>query len=192
MKYFLTCFLALFISSAADAATLYRWVDKEGKVHYGDRPASDAVKAERRKISSEEAGDEEDLPYSVRKAKEDFPVTLYFSANCQDLCNQATTYLTKRGIPYTEKNIASKQEADELKRQEGIAGIPSLKIGNTVLNGFAEVQWGNELDLAGYPKTAPYGMRLKKKESQQAAPVQPEDSTATENQQPAASAENPQ
>ena len=32
-----------------------------------------------------------------------------------------------------------------------------LTVGKTLLSGFEAGQWNSELDIAGYPKTAPYG-----------------------------------
>ena len=98
------CLLAI-MTSHAQAESLYRWVDKDGKVHYGDRPAEDAVGAQQKKFGAPVSAGDDDLPYSVRKAKQDFPVTLYVSANCGDLCVQARSFLNKRGVPFTEKNI---------------------------------------------------------------------------------------
>ena len=103
---------AVAAAGSAQADSLYRWVDKDGKVHYGDRPAEDAVKAEQKRFAgpSAAAGDD-DLPYSVRKAKQDFPVTLYVSQNCGDLCVQARSLLNKRGIPFAEKNLADERRS---------------------------------------------------------------------------------
>ena len=67
--------------------------------------------------------------------------------------------LSKRGVPFKEKNVASKEEQDALKAKTGVNNVPVLMVGKSVLNGFESGQWNSELDLAGYPKTAPYGAR---------------------------------
>lgn len=172
--------LIFLIVPVSRADTLYRWVDKEGKVHYGDRPAEDAVRTEKKRFSDAEPQDEEELPYSVRKAKQDFPVTLYLSFVCASNCKKAVEYLDKRGIPYTERKFSTQDEAEAARKQYGVKMIPSLQVGKTLLSGFLESQWGNELDLAGYPKSPLPGMKLRKK---QAEPAQPD---AAQNEQPSA------
>jgi glutaredoxin len=149
--------LCIIIAASANAESLYRWVDKDGKVHYGDRPAEDAVKAEQKRFSA--TGGDVDLPYNVRKARQDFPVTLYVSQKCGDYCVQARTFLNKRGIPFSEKNLSTQEDLDAFKTQFGGNSVPSLTVGKTLLSGYEAGQWNNELDIAGYPNTPFYGFR---------------------------------
>jgi glutaredoxin len=152
--------LVLLVSiGSAQADTLYRWQDKEGKVHYGDRPAADAVDAESKRFAAPATAGEGDLPYSVRKAMQDFPVTLYVTPSCGDYCVQARAFLNKRGVPFSEKNVASKEEIEEFKRITSGEAVPTLIVGKSILKGYESGQWNAELDMAGYPKSAPYGMK---------------------------------
>ena len=157
----LVIFGAMICIAYGHADTLFRWTDKDGKVHYGDKPEQGAIKAVPKKFSAGAELSDEDLPYSVRKAKQDFPVSLYVSDNCADLCVQARAVLSKRGIPYSEKNVASKEDIEAFKSKTGGTGIPTLMIGKSVLRGFESGQWNNELDLVGYPKYPTYGIRPK-------------------------------
>ena len=160
MKFLFLAFCLLTVAfTNAQADSLFRWADRDGKVHYGDRPAEDAIGAEQKKFGSAPAAGDDELSYGVRKAKQDFPVTLYSAANCGDICVQARSLLNKRGVPYVEKNLASKEDAEAFKKLTGGDGIPALTVGKTLLNGFEAGQWNSELDIAGYPKTAPYGSR---------------------------------
>lgn len=152
------CLLAA-LTTYAQADSLYRWLDKDGKVHYGNRPAEDAIGAEQKKFAAPAAAGDGDLSYSVRKAKQDFPVTLYVAPNCGDVCVQARSLLNKRGIPFVEKNLVSKEDIDAFKAKTGGNSVPVLEVGKSVLSSFEEAQWQGELDIAGYPKTAPYGSR---------------------------------
>jgi glutaredoxin len=155
------CFL-IAASGNVHGAGLYKWVDKNGKVHYGDQPAEDAIKPEHKKFSSDVTTSDDDLSYSTRKAKSEFPVTLYVAANCGDLCNQARSMLNKRGIPFAEKNLQTNEDITTFKTKYGGNSTPSLTVGKTLLSGFEATQWNSELDTAGYPKIAPYGVRPKK------------------------------
>lgn len=143
----------------AQAAELYRWVDDSGKVHYGDAQARDAARnvaeSDTVKFSTKPASNDE-LPYETRQAKEKFPVTLYVSDNCGAPCTDARALLNKRGIPYTEKTLNTKTAIDEFRKLSGSDDAPTLAVGNTYLKGYRADVWQNELDVAGYPKTAPY------------------------------------
>jgi hypothetical protein len=148
-------FLFLVAASAAHAET-YRWVDAEGKVHYSDRPPpASAKQVERRKSTAAKPGaDEGQLPYVLQQAVKNFPVTLYIT-NCGDGCDRARKLLSKRGIPYTEKDAADAETQEEMKKLIGAnLEVPILKVGRTVVRGIEEGQWNNALDAAGYPQTA--------------------------------------
>jgi glutaredoxin len=86
-------------------------------------------------------------------------VTLYVAENCTALCAQARSLLNKRGIPFVEKNLRTKDDAEAYKKLTGGNSVPALTIGKTLLSGFEAGQWNSALDLAGYPKTAPFGSR---------------------------------
>jgi glutaredoxin len=100
------------------------------------------------------------MPYATRQAAEKFPVTLYTAANCVDACKQARDLLNGRGVPFSEKMLNSEQEIAELsKRLGGEAATPSIFVGQQSFKGFESGAWNNLLDLAGYPKSAPYGAK---------------------------------
>ena len=67
--------------------------------------------------------------------------------------------LNSRGVPFTEKMVQKQEEFDELKQLVGDAYVPTLKVGKQSFRGFETGAYNNLLDLAGYPKTAPYGSK---------------------------------
>lgn len=167
MKLLIGTICLVLVAASAQADSILRWKDKEGKVHYGDRPAEDATAVEQRKFGGTPASGDDDLSYGIRKAKQDFPVTLYVAPNCGEYCVQARALLNKRGIPFAEKNLVTKEEIDAFKAKTGGNSIPALTVGKSFLGGFEAGQWNSELDIAGYPKIAQYGARPK----QPVAPV---------------------
>ena len=138
-------------------ADTFRWVDDAGKVHYGDVPAEAAKQIEAKKFGGSTSADDAGLPYETRLARKKFPVTLYLTDNCGSPCLQARDFLNKRGIPYTENKLSTKEDIDAFISKSGSDSVPTLLVGSTTwLKNFEAGQWGSELDNAGYPKTAPY------------------------------------
>ncbi len=165
------------LSLPVQAADLYRWVDSRGVVHYSDMPSPEAEKIDSRKFSDQVAPGEE-LPYGTRIAKQNFPVTLYTGNGCGDACDRARSTLTKRGIPYAEKMLRTKDEIDAFKQLTGSEIVPTLAVGTTVLKGFQSEQWHGELDIAGYPKTATYRQRIAPPPPAPSTPPAPQSPTA--------------
>ena len=94
---------ALISAIPAQAAQLYRWVDDKGRVEWRDTPPpATAKKVEKRTVSGSSI-ETSTLPYSVQQAVRNFPVTLYVS-NCGEGCDKARAHLTRRGVPFTQKN----------------------------------------------------------------------------------------
>jgi hypothetical protein len=118
----LTFALALAAGSAA-AGNLYKWTDKDGNVHYTDQlPPPDAKVLERKKFSDTPA-DAPSSSYALQQAIKNFPVTLYNADSC-DACTKASTFLTQRGVPFTEKNARDPAVAQELKALTGKTRSP--------------------------------------------------------------------
>ena len=164
MPFVRQCFLlvtTLLISSLSTAqTTTYRWVDPTtGQTVFSDQPPPPGAKQVVTK-TVEDRSDEPQLPYATRQAVEKFPVTFYSAANCVEACNKARALLNGRGIPFSEKMLKSEEETAELARILGReALVPSLTVGQQNYKGFESNAWNNLLDLAGYPKSAPYGAK---------------------------------
>lgn len=146
--------LALLAAGLAQAQSAYRWVDKEGKVHYGDRPPQTARDVEERKYSAPAA--DRQASYAMRQAMENFPVTLYVTPDCAAACKEGRDYLNKRGIPFSEKSVTTNDEIATLREQLGGGDVvvPVLQVGEKNRKGFLESAWAGLLDAAGYPQAA--------------------------------------
>ena len=153
--------LCLSLATTAWAAEMYRWVDKDGKVHYTDSPPpASARKVEEKNLGGNSSVSGGDLPYATRVAAKNFPVTLFVS-NCGEPCTQAKQHLAKRGIPYTPKNPASNEaDAEALRKLVGSPQVPVLVVGkSSPLKGYDANAWDAALDAAGYPRSKPYGYK---------------------------------
>jgi len=141
------------------AGELYRWVGEDGRVHYSDTLPADSTKVERKKFGRN-VEINQDISYEARRAQQNFPVTLYVGESCVTPCELARELLRKRGVPYDEKLLKTKDDIDEFQKMSGSSDSPTLAVGKTYLGGFIESKWNNELDVAGYPKTATYRQKI--------------------------------
>ena len=148
--------LVLALSTMANAQEIFRWVDKDGKVHYGDiLPPPAEVKNVQTKKLSERVIEQQAVPYDVLTAMKNNPVTLYAN-NCGEACTDARALLAKRGIPFADKNPASDPEAAAaLKALVGALQVPTIAIGASNLQGFEQGSWNAALTAAGYPSFNP-------------------------------------
>jgi glutaredoxin len=145
---------SLLVFFLAAEAQLYRWTDESGNVHYTDTSPPANAKNVQKKASARVAGAEAaQRPYALQQAVKNFPVTLYTSKECGDPCKKGIDHLNKRGVPFTEKNVAKQDEIDELTKLAGAPRVPVMVVGVTVLKDFEEQGWSEALDTAGYPKT---------------------------------------
>lgn len=145
---------AALLLAAIPAAAQYRWIDRDGGVHYGDRPPADA-RSLARVGSDAPAGDPAaGLPYAVRRAMTQHPVALYAKSGACAPCDMARAFLRKRGVPYTEWLVDSADDNAEMKRRFGADSVPVLTVGRTSHTGFLEPAWAGALDLAEYPAQA--------------------------------------
>jgi glutaredoxin len=147
--------LAVFVSGV-EAQSLYRWVDKDGKVHYSDQPPPKEIKKVDQPRLGKSSIETSDLPYDAKKAAQDYPVRLYTTADCAAECKAARDYLAKRGIPFSEQSLATPADGEAFKKlfNTDQVQIPAITVGNRQQIGFAEDGWAGLLDAAGYPRTA--------------------------------------
>ena len=157
MRIYTVCLLSLaLLATGADAQNLYRWVDKNGKVHYSDQPPPKEIK----KVDQPRLGtstiETSGLPYGAQQAARDFPVTLFTSSDCKAECDTARAFLRKRGIPFSESAVATSDDTAAFKKRFGSDNVflPSMTVGSQNQQGFEEGAWNSLLDGAGYPRTA--------------------------------------
>jgi glutaredoxin len=140
--------LSFALVAGAQAAKLYKWVDKDGNVTYQSTPPPD------------HPAEEKDFNTGPSAATDTAPrpaVVLYIAPKCS-ACDLARAYLDKRKVPYTLKNADSDLAVqEELKNKSGGLSVPTIIVGDKVMRGYVESLLEGELDAAGYPKTEAAG-----------------------------------
>lgn len=140
-------------AGSAGAAKVYQWTDEQGRVQYSDRPPPNDTPVQEKRVFS---GSPDPTPgFALRRATEDFPVTLYTSADCGEFCDNARMFLKARSIPFTETVLGTE---DDMKAFEAVFGsapeVPAITVGRQQLKGYSAGRWNTLLDQAGYPATA--------------------------------------
>ena len=144
---------------AAAQTNVYRWTDKDGKVHFGDTPPPDDAKNVTQKRMGDSGLDASALPYETQVAMKRNPVTVYVAEGCAP-CDSARELLSRRGVPYTERNAqGNREEAEAVKKLTGATEVPVLLVGNRSVKGWDESAWSAALDAAGYPRSMLPGRR---------------------------------
>ena len=148
--------LSLALGSTANAQSVYRWVDADGRVQYSDTPPPTGTKGVQEKNVSGSSIQNNELSLVAQDAQKKNPVTIYVS-ECGESCDAAKAYLSKRGIPHTVVDPTRTIELNKkFKDETGGTVVPVIKIGEKRLSGWSESAWSGALDAAGYPKTPPF------------------------------------
>jgi glutaredoxin len=163
-----TAVLLFTAACTASAQPLYRWTDDKGRVHITDTPPPASARNIQQKSPGASGTNEAQQPFEVRQAMQNFPVTLYTAPACKEACAMARTHLNRRGVPFTEIQVADDASREELKKVSGGEDVPTLLVGRSVHRGYAQDQYEGLLDSARYPRSGLLTPRA------QAAPPLPE------------------
>jgi glutaredoxin len=166
---------ALLLAIGVDASgQAYKWVDRDGRVHYTQTPPPPDAKGVQRKNFRSGPTEAADLPYATRLASTNFPVTIYTSPDCGNPCDRARALLVRRAVPFREVSVVTQKDAEELKNVSGRSDLPTLVVGTRVHVGFQEGTYNGMLEDAGYPSSvAPLPIEaLRKTDSDAKAPPQ--------------------
>ena len=140
------------LATAAQAQQVYRIVGADGKVTFSDKPPPVTSNTKITAGTSVSGGGmaSSALPFELRQVASKYPVTLYTGDNCGP-CASARIMLMARGVPFTEKSVITVDDAQALQRISGDSALPFATIGGQQLKGFADSEWTQFLNAAGYP-----------------------------------------
>lgn len=155
MRPLLVAAAVIAIACASAAAQTYRWVDKDGGVHYTQTPPPADAKNVQKKNLAGSVAESSSLPYASQQAARNFPVTLYTSPDCGEPCDQARAVLVSRTVPFREVSAVDTKSIDEMKKLSGKTQLPTLLVGSQAQSGFRKDIYENLLDLSGYPGSGP-------------------------------------
>lgn len=145
--------LAICYPTTTLAVKLYKWVDDKDNISYQDTLPPAGRKYEEKSFSDEGArtGDT-NAEIALSRAIQENPVTLYLADNCAS-CDLVSRLLETNYIPYDSIQVDTDSVAQQaLIELIGSIRVPTLTIGDEVLNGSNRTMIENALTRNGYPK----------------------------------------
>lgn len=133
----------LLLAQPAEAKKLYKWVDKNGKISYQDKPPPTNAK-----ILEESELKASPAPSSNQDNQE--PIIVYVSAGC-DPCDEVVRYLNQLKVPHIERALQDDREAQQrlLDEYESLS-VPTLFIGDSIMPSPSTDKIKTALRSAGY------------------------------------------
>jgi glutaredoxin len=125
--------LGLALSAAAFAEDIHKWVDKDGNVHFGDRPPENVrtqvitVKPNVYTTTSVE---------SLNASMQASETIVMYSASWCGFCKKARNHFQSKNIPFLEYDVeTSAKGRDDFVRLRANS-VPVILVGKKRLNGF--------------------------------------------------------
>ncbi len=112
------------------ASGVSKWVDQNGKVHYGERPPENATVQDVDAAISV-VGNEGNAKPSV---------VLYSTAWC-GYCRKARAFLQRNNIPFREVDIEKSEQGNRRYKAMGGRGVPLLVVGKETVQGFNQAKY---------------------------------------------------
>ena len=151
----LIAFLTLVVAGAAEGQ-VYKWTDKYGKVHYGDRPPADS-KADQVKVPVQSFGGPAEVDYvsilrrpiksDARQTRAD--VIIYSAAWCGP-CKSAKAWMASQNISFTDYDVETSEQGKKDFAALGGRGVPMILVGEQRMTGFSAGGLTAMLKKAGY------------------------------------------
>ncbi len=126
-------------------AEIHKWMDEDGKIHYGDRPP-ESGEIEQLEISVEsfssvevrnlDEGDIAVLGDTQVQQGEAKKVVMYSTENC-GYCKKAKAYFNASKISFTERDINKSAAAKRQWKNLNGTGVPLILVGERKMRGFS-------------------------------------------------------
>ncbi len=132
-------FSTALLYAGSTSAELYKWVDAEGKVHYGDQPPQNAsLKDISNNISSFTSVAVEGFkfdPNLITTRTANKKVVMYSTEWC-GYCKQAARHFRQNNIAFVEHDIEKSSNAANDFKKLGGRGVPLILVGKKKMSGF--------------------------------------------------------
>jgi len=122
----------LFAVITSASGEIYKWVDDQGKLHFGDnKPQKTSAEEVTLKTNTYTSVPYEEVSYDSGER-----VVIYTTPRCT-YCKKAKQYFSSYNISYTEYDITTDINANKRFREMGGRGVPVILVGKKRMNGFS-------------------------------------------------------
>lgn len=123
---------------AGVSAEIYKWLDEQGRVHFGDRPPAEKKQEPvQLEINTYSAPEIVYTSPELQKKKNRVPKVVMYGAQWCGICKQARAYFKKNKIRYKEYDIDKSEEGRTQYRKLNGRGVPIILVGKSRMNGFS-------------------------------------------------------
>ena len=135
--------LLIFIVCTGSAGEIYKWVDEQGHIHYGDKPPQnrevERVDAEINSISTPEvsASDFLEAREKNRKKSVSAPAVVMYSTTWCGVCKKARRFFQANNIPFSEYDVEHSERGRADYEYVGRGGVPIIFVGSKMMRGFS-------------------------------------------------------
>ena len=139
MKIYLLSVALLFLLTFQAHGEIYKWVDENGNVHYGEElPENVQPLNMKGNLNTLEKQSYDFLPAPRPRASAaaNNRVVMYSTSWCP-YCSKARKYFKSRGIAFTEYDIEKNSSAEKKYKSLGGRGVPLILVGDKQLQGFS-------------------------------------------------------
>ena len=144
-RFLLYTLLICFFFAHSSNAGIYKWVDKDGGIHYSQQKPVD-ISVEEMHIKSyknvviedvqEKTNSKTYTANKIQSIKRPKKVVMYSAEWC-GICKKAKKYFKKNNIRYTNYDIDKNKSAKARYKKMGAKGVPVIFIGKRRMNGFS-------------------------------------------------------
>lgn len=132
MKRLMMIVTGLFIATTCFGGEIYKWIDDQGKLHFGDKkPQQKSTEEVKLKINTYTS-----VSYNEASFDSGDRVVIYTTPGCT-YCKKAKQYFSSHNIAYTEYDISRDINARKRFRDMGGRGVPVILVGKKRMNGFS-------------------------------------------------------
>jgi glutaredoxin len=151
MKVVVTGLLLMLAAGVVQAQQIYRWVDANGRVQYGEKPPagapSNTLQPRVSSVGGNAAAAAKGAGAQPAAAK---AAVKMFATDWCGYCRQARQYFARNGIAYTELDIEKSQAAMAEYKSLGGRGVPVILVGSERMNGYGEQRLAQMLKAGGH------------------------------------------
>ena len=125
------------LMSTGAMAEIYKWLDENGRTHYGDSPTqSVAAEPVVLEINSYDSVTYDEIDYYEPKLRpQRSKVTMYSTQWC-GYCKKARDYFQENNIAFVEYDIEDNDKARQDYKALGGRGVPLIVVGKKAMSGF--------------------------------------------------------